>query len=194
MSMRWRSQHDLVRACRGGEEAAWDELLERYSRLIWSVAQRFGLREGEAREIFQRTWLAILEGIDDLKHPERLAGWIMGISRNQVYLMFSERQRRRREVALADLGPEGSFEPVAEDEIEAELERIELGVMMREALQAIDGRCRCLLEMLFLHDPAPDYRQISELLGIAVGSIGPTSARCLKKLEKKLAGMYHRGS
>ena len=67
-----------------------------------------------------------------------------------------------------------------------ELERLEQGAAMRDALQGLDERCRELLELLFIEEPRPDYQQISGLLGIAVGSIGPTRARCLKKLEKKL--------
>ncbi len=184
-----RSVASLIAACRRGDPEGWDELLERYGRLIWAVAQRLGLRADEADEVFQRTWLAILEGIKDLREPSHVVSWIIAIARHQTYQMFTERSRRSKVAPLAEEMAAG-FEPSVAAAAEIEMERLETAATMRDALQALDERCRGLLELLFLSDQPPEYDEISELIGLPRGSIGPTRARCLKKLKKIFSGMY----
>ncbi len=174
----------LVAACRKGQSDGWDEVLERYGRLIWSVARRLGAREDEAEEVFQRTWIAVVEGIHQLKKADRLASWIAGTARHQTLRLISEQVRHRRASSL-DL-PEGAAELSVNDDVEAELSRLEQAAALHDALDRLEQRCRELLEMLFLEDPAPDYREISLRTGLAVGSIGPIRARCLKRLRQQL--------
>jgi hypothetical protein len=57
----------------------------------------------------------------------------------------------------------------------------------------MDDRCQALLRLLFFEDPAPDYQEISFRTGLAVGSIGPIRARCLKRLKKLYTALYQRG-
>lgn len=72
----------------------------------------------------------------------------------------------------------------ARDEFAGEFER----QRVRDALERLGGRCRTLLEALFGASGEPSYPLISEQLGIRVGSIGPTRARCLEKLATILSG------
>jgi RNA polymerase sigma factor (sigma-70 family) len=180
----------LVRDCRRSKPAAWDELLERYARLIWSVALRLGARDEEAEEVFQRTWVAIVEGIGDLREPRRLASWVAGTARYQTYRLFAEQGRHRRAASLEDSRVDAS-EPTVEPEVEQALEGLQRSAALHEALGRLDRRCRDLLSLLFFSDPALDYAAISRRTGLAVGSIGPIRARCLKRLRKLFTGVYH---
>ena len=58
---------------------------------------------------------------------------------------------------------------------------------MAEALAQLGDRCQDLLRTLYFENPTPRYAEISRRLGMPVGSIGPTRARCLEKLERRLA-------
>ncbi len=175
----------LVAACRRGEPEAWDEVLERYGRLIWSVSRRLGAREDEAEEVFQRTWIAIVEGIHQLKKADRFASWIAGTTRHQTLRLISEQARHRRASSIDDRTIIGN-EPVADEDVEGELTRLQEAATLYDALARLELRCQELLEMLFFEDPAPDYREIAEQTGLAVGSIGPIRARCLKRLKQQL--------
>jgi RNA polymerase sigma factor (sigma-70 family) len=62
------------------------------------------------------------------------------------------------------------------------LARLEEQHLVRAALTDLDGRCRTLLQMLFYAPESPPYSEIAAALGTSEGSIGPTRARCLKKL------------
>jgi RNA polymerase sigma factor (sigma-70 family) len=57
---------------------------------------------------------------------------------------------------------------------------------VRNAVEAMDDRCRNLLELLFYAQEAPPYSEIAASLGLPEGSIGPTRARCLRKLLRLL--------
>jgi RNA polymerase sigma factor (sigma-70 family) len=186
-----RSPNALVRACRRGEARAWDEVLDRYGRLIWSVALRLGARTEEAEEVFQRTWVAIVEGIHQLRDPDRLASWVAGTTRFQTYRLFAEHGRSRRFASLEEQQEQG-FEPSTTPDYDADLERVDRQAAVRDALDRLGERCRTLLELLFFADPPLDYQTISERTGLAVGSIGPIRARCLARLERILDDLYHR--
>jgi len=183
----FKDSADLVRACRKGEAAGWDELLDRYSRLIWAVTQRSGLDADEAEEVFQRTWVAVVGGLHRLRDPGRLASWVAATARHQVYQLFSEAARHRRWQSL-DEGDQA--EPAVPAIAEEGLEKAQKEASMLDALNTLDERCRTLLQLLFFRDPAPDYREIAARTGLAVGSIGPVRARCLRRLRKRFEELY----
>jgi len=184
-----RDPVELVAACRKGDHEAWDVLLEEYGRLIWSVALRAGASDSMAEEVFQRTWVAVVEGMGRLREPRRLVSWIASVARHQTYQAFAEARRGRRAGSLED--ELGESELAVPPSVEEELEKAEAAAAVRDAAARLTGRCRELVELLFLRDPPADYREISALTGMPVGSIGPTRARCLKRLEKIFRKLYH---
>ena len=179
----------LVRACIRGDAVAWDRLLDDYGRLIWSVVRRAGLDDEEAEEVFQRSWVAIVDGLGRLKKPESLGSWIAMTTRHQVYRFFSESARHRRSVPL---NPGDEFE--VPSGVEEALECEQRNQAMRESVDRLADRCRTLLRLLFFEDPPLDYESIAEQSGLAIGSIGPIRARCLAKLKKIFDRLYHEGS
>ena len=64
-----RSDAELVALCIEGDGRAWEVLVRRYRRLVWSIALTRGLREDEAEDAFQETWLRATDAI----HPVRLS-------------------------------------------------------------------------------------------------------------------------
>lgn len=175
------SRDDLLRSCLRGDDAAWRLFLERYGDLIYSVALRTGASHSDAEEVFQNAVLAIYESIGRLKDPEKIVPWIAGLTRRQALFYF---RKRSREVAEpADGLPESADPAPLPEEALTSLER---GQILRDALGDLRARCRDLLTSLYLADPAPSYDEVAERLGIPVGSIGPTRARCLEGLRVAL--------
>ena len=179
----------LIRACAKGDPKAWDDFLDRYGRLIWSVALRSGANPTEAEEIFQRTWVAVVEGIGRLKDPKRVRSWLASTTRHQTWQLFDEHRRSRRFdsiEAAQDQGEESSIDALQEHNLLA----IEAGEAAHQALAEMDDRCRDLLTHLFLADPPLDYQEISRRTGLAIGSIGPIRARCLNRLRVIFSKLY----
>ena len=170
----------LVEGCLGGRQDAWDELVERYGGLVYSVARRAGVGDADAEEVFQNVFLIACRKLATLRDPERLAAWLIRTTARETGRLGVRAGRTR---ALEN-GPE---EPgAASDEDAAAWERQHL---VRQALRRLGGRCEALLVALFLAPGAPNYQTIARNLGMKMGSIGPTRARCFRKLEKILAEM-----
>jgi RNA polymerase sigma factor (sigma-70 family) len=71
--------------------------------------------------------------------------------------------------------------PLAEDAL-SDLQQLDL---LRAGLDRLDARCRDLLLLVFRDEDARlPYDEVARRLGIAVGSVGPTRARCLDKLRR----------
>src|ERR1700761_9458180 len=84
------SDAELLAGCRAGDQDAWGLLVERYERLVFSVALRNGVSRDEAADITQMTFIALLESIEKLREEQRVASWLMSVARRLAW-----RQRRR---------------------------------------------------------------------------------------------------
>lgn len=174
-----RETAELLAGARAGESDAWDELVERYARLVWAVARGFALSAADAADVSQTTWLRLVEHLDKLREPEHLGGWLATTARHECLRML---RRNGREVVGfdADLDFEAG-EPTPEAVVlDTERDRL-----LWQSLGEISQRCQVLLRALATAPP-PSYQDISAALGMPVGSIGPTRARCLDSLKRRV--------
>lgn len=170
----------LVARCLRDDDAAWDELVARHGPLAWGVIRRAGLHDDDAADVYQTVWLAAFEQLPRLRDPARFAGWIARTAHLQ-----SLRVRRGYGISrrvLARLPVRETDDRVPDDEIASLEDRGRVAA----ALAAVGDRCAALLRLLYFEQPAPAYQDISARLGMPVGSIGPTRARCLERLGRRL--------
>jgi RNA polymerase sigma factor (sigma-70 family) len=168
----------LVLGAASGDTTCWDALVERFGPLVWSVTRSFGLSAADAAEVTQTVWLRLAEHLDRIKHPERVGAWLVTTARRECI-------RRRRLQDRETLGGEHLTERhtarAPSPEVALLLE--ERDVALNRAFTRLSERSRTLLVML-LCDPPMSYNDISEALGMPMGSIGPTRARVLATLRK----------
>ena len=184
--MKPTDQH-LILACRRGEEAAWQTLIDRYQRLIYTIPRRAGLDEDQSADVFQEVFTTLFEKLNEIEQPERLQAWLVTTARRKTWrVIVAAKESRRRsgededgEVELARLPDDA---PLA-DEV---LIRLEEQHEVRTAVAELDERCRKLITVLFYSAEPPPYAEIAKSLGTSEGSIGPTRARCLEKLTRLL--------
>jgi RNA polymerase sigma factor (sigma-70 family) len=178
------SDEQLLAGCRRGEEGAWEALVRRYQRLIYAVPRRAGLDEDAAAEVFQDVFTTLFESIESIEQPSRLHAWLVTTAKRKTWRAIGRSKAARQFATGEDTAGEGEMYDVADeqalpDEALAQLERQHL---VRAALGELEDRCRTLIEMLFYRSEQPSYSEIAAALGTSEGSIGPTRARCLKKL------------
>lgn len=172
------SDQELIAACREGHQQAWDEVHRRYHRLVRSIAVAYGLQPSDAEEIVQITFGILHRSIDRLRPDSRLAPWLSTVARRHTWRLV---EVRRREAPVPV-----DTERLVHDDVRVDADRLADDEWLRQALRQLPSRCRALIEALFLRDEEPSYAQISEELGIPIGSIGPTRARCLERLRALL--------
>src|SRR6266498_4068380 len=155
---------DLVRLAGEGDRAAWDALVDRYASLVWSVCRRHRLIAADAEDVFQSVWLRLVERLRDLRNPAALPGWLATTTGRECLRVTRAGWREQAEEAF-DL------------EIQAQHRQA-----MRTAFAQLPMRCQQLLSLL-MEDPPVSYARISERLGMPIGGIGPSRARCLDRLR-----------
>jgi RNA polymerase sigma factor (sigma-70 family) len=170
---------ELLAAAGTGDQQAWDALVDRFGRLVWSVIRGFRLDAASAADVSQTVWLRLVENVDRIRNPERLASWLATTARNE-----SIRAKRRQSRAVpTDF--EYDIADIAAAPLDEGLIRSEQIAGVAVAYNELSVSCQQLLRLLTT-DPPLDYETISSIIDRPIGSIGPTRARCLERLRKVL--------
>lgn len=173
----------LVMACLDGDESAWRALVARYQRLVHAIALRCGLDDAAAADVFQTVFEKLHRNLAQLHQPDRLSAWISTTARREAIRL----SRLRKRDAISGPGEtSGVVEQIDESALpDQDLEDLQRLGRLRNAMDQLDGRCRELLTALFLADgDDASYESVADELGMPVGSLGPTRARCLEKLRR----------
>lgn len=187
-SLKTLSDAELVEACLQGNRQAWEALILRYQRLIYTIPLRYGLTEEDAADVAQTVSLLLFQNLDRLRDRERLGAWLVITTRRECWRLIRQRKRageQLREYQWLEEQAPASGAMQAEGEL-LQLERQEV---VRSAVEQLNDRCRDLLLMLFYAEPPPSYESVAKKLNMPEGSIGPNRARCLAKLAAVLRRM-----
>jgi len=175
-----QTDRDLIRACRTGDARAWERLLDKYERLVFSISLNYGLTTDDAADVTQITFTILLQNLNTLPDEMRLSAWLATVARRHTWRLLA---RNRRETVNPD-------EDLAGNEtlggIVDNRERWELVEWLNHGLSLLDERCRQLLLALYFDAEQPSYAQVADQLNMPVGSIGPTRARCLEQMKRNL--------
>ncbi len=182
-----RGDAELVKLCRNGDQSAWDQLVNRYQRLIYAIPRRAGLSDEQAADVFQEVFLTLLQKIDEIEQPDRIRSWIVTTAKFKTWAvvrsgkgLYSPETEEEMEAEMADLR---DTSPLADDML-IELEEQHL---IRAAMLELEERCQKILSMIYLRDPAASYAEVAAAIDVGETSISPLRSRCLKKLEKLLS-------
>jgi RNA polymerase sigma factor (sigma-70 family) len=184
-SMNTVSTADLVRAARAGDSAAMERLVNRYANVVWATVRAFRLRDADAHDAVQNTWLRMIEHLGDLRDMERFPGWLATTARREALTIL---RRARREVVGLDPaewesvdrsipGPEGHVVDSAMHEL------------LWHQVAELPPAGRAMVTVLTASD-APSYGDYARVTGMPIGSVGPRRMRYLRRLRLSLE---HRG-
>jgi RNA polymerase sigma factor (sigma-70 family) len=184
-------------AAAAGDRQAWESIVSAYSSLVWSIARGYRLSAADAADVFQGTWLRLVEHLGDIRDARRLGPWLATTARREALGLL---RRAHRDLPVDDLEAmsvagdgvgagvaggrlAGAGVAAAADE---ELLRTEEQRALWSAFGRLSVSCQRLLRLLFA-DPPAQYDEISGALDMPMGSIGPTRSRCLARLESFLS-------
>ena len=174
---------DLLRACRTGDATAWEQLLDRYERLVYSIARNTGLSPEDAADITQLTFTYLLQSLDGMSDEGSLRAWLATVAKRHGRRLLIRRLRYQTSEIDDEI-----IDGLLPGQAKADgIERWELAEWLRSGLERIDERCRRLLRALYFDPCEPSYADIAASIGIAEGSVGPIRARCLKRLRETLS-------
>jgi RNA polymerase sigma factor (sigma-70 family) len=174
----------LVRRAAAGDRGAWTDLVNAYSALIFSIARAHRLSDADATDVSQTTWLRLVEHIDRLDDPSKVGAWLATTARRESLRVIGVSARQVPTANEAQLEPR--INAVAG--LDSSLLAAERVGQLNEALAQLPDRCAQML-LLLMGDEPVSYHVLSERLDMPIGSIGPTRARCLRKLRTILDQM-----
>jgi len=170
----------LVARAAGSDQAAWDELVDRYAPLVWSICVRYQLTSQDIEDVGQNVWLRLVEHLGSLREPAALPGWLATTTRRECLRVLKASQRD--DMPGTELEEKVQLHTDAAM-IEQEIIMAEQNALLRAAMAELPPRCRQLLSML-ISDPPCSYAEISAAVGLRIGSIGAERGRCLERLRR----------
>lgn len=172
----------LIEACRRGDSAAWQDLLERISPLIFSICRDSRLSQEESLDIFGQVCYLLFKNIDRVRSADRIFSYVATIARRQIYDRFYK-DRHLEFVESPEVYQDvdhAAAEPAAD--VAANRQR----QILFQALSLLPTRDYDLLMALFFDQTEPTYEEIARQLDMPIASIGPTRGRALRKLQRIL--------
>jgi RNA polymerase sigma factor (sigma-70 family) len=171
------SDSELVARCRSGDQQAWAELVDRFSRYVYAISvQAFRLSDADAEDVFQEVFARAYEHLDGLRDDAAVRPWLGQLTR-RLCIDRLRATSRERPTADEELELAGSEET---------LTMLEDALTVHEALAATPAHCREILDRFFARDES--YRTIGEALDLPAGTIASRISRCLGRLREFLEG------
>ena len=172
----------IVSAAAHGDQLAWDQIVERYTGLLWAVVRAHRLSAADGADVVQTTWLRLIEHLPQIRNREGIGSWLATTARRECLRLLRSGGRCQ---------PSDEIELLVDAradhaEIDSGLLTAERDAELWAAFSRLPARDQALLRLLAVDSP-PSYQEISAALEMPIGSIGPTRARSLERLRRELS-------
>jgi RNA polymerase sigma-70 factor (ECF subfamily) len=183
--------YPLVCRAQQGDFAAFDALVAKYGRRLYTLALRIVGRRQDAEEVVQQTFLSVIEHFKDFRHQSRFASWLMRIATNHALVLLRKRSRRRT-VPLADDRSQEDYDSIPHPEFIAQWRetpeqiavQLEARQLLEQALADLDEKYR--LVFLLRDVEGLSSTETAEALGISVANVKVRLLRARLRLRERL--------
>jgi RNA polymerase sigma factor (sigma-70 family) len=167
---------ELVQRCRAGDQAAWNELVDRFSRYVYAICiQGFRLQNHDAEDVFQEVFARVYEHLGRLRSDDAIRPWIAQLTRR----LCIDKLRGAGRESPSELEEEAAV-------LDGTLESLDDALTVRAGLDAVGEPCREILDRFFCRDES--YKTIGDALELPAGTIASRISRCLAKVKAHLEG------
>ena len=179
---------DLVRRCRTGDGAAWEEIVSSYSRRIFNLAYRFTSNVSAAEDLTQEVFVRIYNTLDQYDPKQgNLSNWLMRLARNLVIDDYRKRQRNPQN-SMADTVDKHSFHLRAVGtSAQKDVERRELCHQVQEGIDKLPEDLKTCVILRDIEEMT--YKEIVDVLQIPEGTVKSRINRGRIELAKILRRM-----
>ncbi|HEX5435091.1 MAG TPA: sigma-70 family RNA polymerase sigma factor, partial [Candidatus Angelobacter sp.] len=170
----------LISACLQGDQRAWETLIDKYKKLIYSIPFKYGAGTEDAADVFQSVCIEVFNSLGQLKNADSFRSWLITVTVRQSYRW---KRKQSNHLELDALEPEIAEELASVPETVLQVQQEQ---SVREVVEKLPPRCSELVRLLFFEQPPLPYAEVARRLGLATGSIGFVRGRCLERLRKIL--------
>jgi len=192
------SDSELVRRAKAGDLSAFEGLVSRYERHIWTLAKRLVRHDQNAEDVTQDSFLTALEHLEELRDEDRFKAWLVQIATRHA-LRVLERHKRLPTQSLDTLiqeAPDEDGEAIPHPEVIADWrENPETLLLQAETRQLLDQALSELPEkyrvVFLLRDvEGLSVRETAEALGISEANVKVRLLRARLQLREKLTRYF----
>lgn len=176
-----RSDTELLRQVCDQDPTAWEEIVRRYSAAVGTKVRSFRLQDADALDAVQTTWLRLAENCSRIQLPDHLSGWLATTASRECLRIL--RYQTQHTPASPDVVAQRAIDlSVGPEQRVVDTDTAE---QLWSLVSTLSPRRQTLLRELFYDDPRP-YEEVALSTGIPTGGIGPTRARALTQLRRRL--------
>ncbi len=179
---------ELVRKCRAGDGAAWEEIVSAYSRRIYNLAYRFTSRADAAEDLTQEVFIRVYRSLAQYEAKQGdLQNWLMRLARNLIIDDYRRRQRQPQDTHADDLEDHTYHLHTTTNSVQREMERHELGTQVQAGIDKLPLDLRTCVILRDIEELS--YQEIVNLLHIPEGTVKSRINRGRIELAKTLRRM-----
>ena len=183
---------ELVNRFKGGDQAAFDEMVSRYWDRIYGMVNQLLRNSQDAEEVTQDAFIRAHRGLANFRGDSAFSTWLYQIATNLARNRYWYWWRRKRDksvsfdapvsadnaTTLADLIPAEMETPDDITVTQEFIDRIALG------MEKLSAKHREILTLRNIKNLS--YEEIADILAISVGTVKSRIARARESLRSKL--------
>lgn len=179
---------ELVRRCRAGDGAAWEEIVTAYSRRIFNLAYRFTSNIQAAEDLTQEVFVRVYNTLEQFDSKQgHLSNWLMRLARNLIIDDYRKRQRNPQNSMADDVDKHMFHLRAVGTSAQKEVERRELAHQVQEGIDKLPSDLKTCVILRDIEELS--YKEIVEVLDIPEGTVKSRINRGRIELAKILRRM-----
>ena len=175
------SNATLLERAAEGDQLSWRHLVEKYDGVVRSVARSFRLQTADVFDVSQTTWLRLVQHLHSIRDPERLVGWLAVTATRESLSIMRKASRHDLQSSIEETS---DADPAVDPETAAAA-RDAARHLWSTVAELPPGQQRLLVALF--REESDSYNDVATKCAMPIGSIGPTRARALSRLQRKLA-------
>lgn len=175
-----RTDEEIIALVQVGKQEFFNVIIERYREKLFFYVMRFVKNEDEAKDVLQNVFVKSLRSIDSFDCERKFSSWIYRIAHNEAVNWAT--RKNRETVSIDDLNIQDS-NFLANNDFDSSMEKwfnLELKEAMREAIEKLPENYAEVIHLRYIDDMS--YKEIAEILGKPVSSVGTLVRRAKKRL------------
>ena len=169
----------LLEGCKKGKPKSQEALYKRFAAAMYGLCLQYASSEEDAQDIMQEGFVKVFRKLDQVKNPEAFPGWIRRVMINTAL------EKYRSQVILQ------LIDEVQEEADEANDEKIFDNLTCQELvelIQTLSPRYRMVFNLFAIEGYS--HQDISEELGISIGTSKSNLSRARAILQEKIKNIY----